>query len=148
MSALARLPRVARPVALSVVAPVDLHAHWPMVRHGLLRCAMKGGGAYLPEDAYHALKSGGLTLFLIVASGANVGFVILRREEEPAGVVLFVWALWCEKGEGKRHEAAIAEALRAKASEIGAKRLKMWSGRPGWARRGWREVTRVWEQDC
>lgn len=147
MTSVARLPRAFNPVAMRVVAPVDLHRHWSMVRQGLLRCAMKGGGEYLPEDAYHGIKAGTLTLFLIVASGCEIGFAILRREEEPSGVVLFVWALWCERGAGARHEAAITEALRAKAGEVGARRLKMWSGRAGWARRGWREVTRVWEQE-
>lgn len=147
MTSLARLPRVARPVALAVVAPTDLHRHWAYVRAGLLRCVTKGGGSYLPEDAYHAIRAGTLVLFMLVAAGRPFGFVIVRKEEQPAGVVLFVWAMYTEPGKGRDREAAILDALRGLAVEVGAKRLMMWSGRKGWARRGWREAAKVYEME-
>lgn len=86
-------------------------------------------------------------LFLLVTSGNPFGFVLLRKEEEPQGMVLFLWALYCRPGEGCNRETAILDAIRKLANEIGARRLKMWSTRKGWGRRGWKEVSRVYEMD-
>lgn len=147
MSNLARLPSAPRPVAMRAVAPADLHRHWTFVRQGLKVCAMKGGGEYLPEDAYHAIKAGNLVLFLLVGAGQPFGFVLLRREEEPSGVVLFVWALYCSSGEGRSREASILDALRRLAVESGAGRIRMWSAREGWKKRGWKEVSKVYQME-
>lgn len=131
---------------LRPVDPRNLHDYWMFVRQGLLQCITKGGGRYLPEDVYHLLRIGSLALFLI-GEDRNLGFVILRREDEPSGAVLFVYALWLPSGAGEELEAALYKALDAKAYEIGAKRHKMHSSRKGWERCGWEATQTIYERE-
>lgn len=129
---------------LRSIDPRNLHEHWMFVRQGLLHCIHKGGGTYLPEDVYHLLKLGQVTLFLI--GEPKTGFVILQRQEDPSGPILFVWALWLHPGTGEKVEAEIYRALDAKAYEIGASRHRMYSARRGWERCGWRATQTIYER--
>lgn len=112
------------------VSATDLVSVWPFVRKGLEKCVEKAGGHYLPEDVYAGIKGGVLHLFMV----EDVGFVVFRRDVDPDAVVLFVFALWVEPNVGMPRGTEVMAAIRFKAREIGAKRIRMQSGRKGWER--------------
>lgn len=129
---------------LRPIPPQQLWDEWEWVRHGLLECIAKTGERYLPEDVYHALRSGTSHLFAL----DDFGFVVLQQRHEPDGCVLFVWALWSEPGKARAVEDAVYAALEGKAREIGAVRIRMHSPRKAWAReRYWKPVSVVYEHE-
>ena len=121
---------------LCLISPTDLARVWPWVRAGLERCLAKAPAHYLPEDVYHELRAGTLTLFAWQWNGADAAFVCLRRDADSDGFVLFVFALWAPTGGMEMYGDELMAALDAKAREIGAKRIRM-QGREGWRKTGY-----------
>jgi hypothetical protein len=101
---------------------------WGWLRNGLAECAARTNAHWLPEDTYVRLRGGTAWAYLL----EDIGFVVLTQEWDPDGLVLFIWAMWCEPGSaiGKRRE--ILDALEGLARKARAKRLRMQSPRQGW----------------
>lgn len=126
----------------------DLHASWPWVRNGLNECFGKTGERSLPEDVYVAIKSGTSFLFALDHGGKDVGFTVLQQHMDSDGPCLFIWAMWCQPGHARANEPEVYAALEAKAAEVGAKRLRMWSPRKAWEREPyWRQVSAIYEHE-
>ena len=125
---------------LTLIPATDLARVWPWVRAGLERCLLKAPAHYLPEDVYHELRAGTLTLFTFTSEkdveGGGTAFVVLRRDADHDGYVLFVFALAAPKGGMAWYGDELMAALDAKAREVGAKRIRM-QGRKGWSATGY-----------
>lgn len=108
----------------------DVYARWDWLRDGLLRMVDKTGAHYRPEDVYARLL--GDTAW---AYDFGVGFIILTKEYDPDGLVLFVWALHADSGTlGRQGSDELYVELEQLARGAKAKRIRMQSPRRGWER--------------
>lgn len=99
---------------------------------------------WIPEDVYHAIRSGQSALYVFAEAGQFAGFVVLRRlvSEFSGNVDCHVWLAYNASGQ-ETYDAAIA-LYRAVAKQMGASRITFGSPRPGWAKR-FRAVTTTYE---
>lgn len=100
---------------------------WEWVRAGLLHTAKKTGQNYTPEDVYLMLHARLAHLYVI---GERQGFAVLKRDDDPDGPVLFVFAINGPQELEPLKPQLYAELEKIGAS-IGAKRARM-QGRKGW----------------
>ena len=100
------------------------------MRAGLLECFAKTDARFLPEDVYLRLRSGSAWAYDV----DGIGFIVLTQEYDPDGLVLFVWALWCERGKLLPIVGEFYQALETLAREAKAKRIRMSSPRKGYER--------------
>jgi hypothetical protein len=127
--------------------PLQVYEVWDWVRAGLTRCIGKTNSHYRPEDAYLRIRGGTAWLYLIEV-GAPIGFCVLTQEHDPDGMVLFVWALWCEPGKAAPHKHAIYAELDKLAAAAKATRIRWWSPLKGWERERWgRRVATIFERE-
>lgn len=125
-----------------------LYDRWRYVRNGLLSCIERAESRELPEEYWASLVTGKSSLFMLEHSHDEVGFVILQKQQDSDGGAVFVWAMWGEPGALAPREVEIIEGLDAIAREVGAKRLRMQSARPGWAKRQYfTETARIYERE-
>jgi hypothetical protein len=83
---------------LRPVDPIGAYNRWDWIRAGLEHTIKRTGVHMRPEDAYVRIRNNSAWLYAIQAEEEDIGFLILTREEDPDGPVLFVWALWGERG--------------------------------------------------
>lgn len=117
------------------LTPDDVVRQWGWLRHGILHCINKTREKFLPEDVYCALRGNVAWAFVFrTEEDEDFGFMVLQNQHDPDGVVLFVWALWCEANAGAKHKDAIYAELEKLAVAAKVKRIRMQSPRPGWGR--------------
>lgn len=86
----------------------------------------------MPEDIYVALTSNNAALYAISDNGDDIGFVILKKNSDFDGPVIFVWVLWAEPGSLIGRQSAVFTELRNLGRSIGAKRVAFESPLNGW----------------
>jgi hypothetical protein len=111
---------------------LDVRRDWSWVRNGLLEVIGRCKERWSPEDCWTAVQSGNAFVWRVEGAGDDLGFMILRRDMDPDGPVLFVWALWTEPGALDKKRGDLFERLRELAHRMGAKRIRMESSRKGW----------------
>ena len=116
------------------LSPDAIYSGWDRLRAGILECANKTGALYKPEDVYMRLRAGTAWAYAIKNHGDDLGFTILTQEFDCDGLALFIWILWAEPLSLRGDESAVYGELERIAREIKAKRIRMHSPRPGWAR--------------
>lgn len=128
--------------------PLAVYDIWDWVREGLLQAIRRTGGHSRPEDVYLLLRGGSAWLYLVMVEGQRVGFVILTREHDPDGPVMFIWCLWCEPHSVWETQAELYAELDKIARGIKAKRIRMWSPRRWWERQPFfKQVSAVYEHE-
>lgn len=128
---------------LVALTPEQAWDRWDWIRAGLQHTIERTGVRMKPEDAYIRIRNGTAWLYLV----ADVGFVILTQEHDPDGLVLFIWALWCEPHKLwpiKREFYAEVEGLARKA---GAKRIRWQSPREYERERWGKKVASIYERE-
>lgn len=117
------------------IAPMTLpevRQDWAWVRDGLLDVIAQCDERWLPEDAWLAVMSSSAFLWRIEVEGDDIGFLLLRRDMELDGPVLYIWAMWVEPHELVRRREDVIARLDEIAARVGAKRIRMESSRKGW----------------
>ncbi|SOY56033.1 hypothetical protein [Cupriavidus taiwanensis] len=114
------------------VHPQKLSDHWGKVREGLESLLASVECNWLPEDVYHALKTGKSTLHLCSDAGRFLGFVVLTPDTTYDGRVLHIWAAYSTTG--RPMTEAFFPFIRQCAEAIDAKRISFASPRAGWGR--------------
>ena len=100
-------------------------AEWDWLRAGLLKVIAKTASNYRPEDVYLRARTGAAWIFAI----DECGFVVLEQEHDCDGLVVVVWALWCEPGAARVRDGDIYAELERIGREAKAKRIRMLSPR-------------------
>lgn len=137
-------------VDLELVSPADLHCVWGLVRDGLLKSASYAQGQWIPEDAYHSIKSNQASLYLWMADGKVAGHIILQKKPANYGNCLHIWTLYVEPEYGP----LIDDNMR-QIDELGKRlqcsRITFWSPRKAWDRRaerlGFHPAMTIYEKD-
>lgn len=111
---------------LSYVAPNDLQSVWHLVSKGLHKVKEFCTESWIPEDVYHALKTGASTLHLAYRESDYVGFVVLSVLPDYDGKRVHIW---CAYGEGGGCSDTFMPQVVDMAKNIGAKRVTFWSPR-------------------
>ena len=115
---------------LSLVHPADLRKHWPRILGSLCVVRAKAKTDWIPEDVYHALKSGAAACHV---GEAGILITTLTRAEFSGEPALHVWIAHSTQ------DADVLEAgipmLREMAKAAGVQRITFGSPRPGWAKR-------------
>ena len=119
------------------VPPSELHRYWESIKKGLVKVLHKSQADWIPEDVFCSLRNGTSTLHVF-----NTGFVVLTPKNDFGGVTLFVWVAF---GKGDVFEEQMPE-IRKIAANMGARRIRFESSRPGWAKR-FKYVTTVYEEE-
>lgn len=117
------------------IAPMTLpevRAAWGWVRNGLLEVIGRCNERYEPEDVWTAVMAQQAFVWRIVMQNDDYGFVVLRRDNDPDGHALFVWAAWAEPGSLLKLRHEFYERLKEVAHRVGAKRIRFESPRKGW----------------
>jgi len=117
---------------ITLIHPDGLRAVWPTVRAGLETMPKDD---WIPEDVFHAVKSGAAALYYGTGDKGYCGFFVLQRllGEFSRDPILHCWLAY-NHGDASVYEAA-EEFMRSHAKQIGAKRLTFGSPRPGWGKR-------------
>ena len=113
---------------------------WHRIRHGLESTIAKVGSRGMPEDVFVDLMKGDSYLYLITPGG----FGIFQQRRDVDGLVLHVFAFWMP--EFMQHKDEVLAGLDQLARDCGAIRVTT-SGRKGWGRVGFKEVSRNFERE-
>ena len=122
---------------MTILHPVhakDVREHWPTIRPRLVSLLERFPDIWIPEDVYLELRTGQAHLYLLESDG----FCVLKKLDDYAGPVLFVWILDADPQtmkDGERYRAVLEE-LDALARLIGAKQIRQHSPRGGWTAKG------------
>jgi hypothetical protein len=112
---------------------LDARLGWNYIRKGLLEVIGRCKERYLPEDVWQAVMAGTAFVWRIETAHDEIGFLILRKDMDPDGPVLFLWCAWAEPGSLVKHAPELMERLKEIGHRIGAKRLRFESPRKGWS---------------
>jgi hypothetical protein len=112
---------------------LDVRRDWGWIRNGLLEVIGRCHERWSAEDCWTAVQAGNAFAWRIEGAGDDIGFMILRRDADPDGPVLFLWCAWAEPGALIKHSAELMERLKELGHRIGAKRLRFESSRKGWS---------------
>ena len=135
-------------MSLIYVQPSELHGYWGYVQPRLEIVARKSKARWIPEDIYHAVRSGASTLHIGEVGDIYVGFVVLTPSVDFDAQTLTVWALYSEKNHDviELYDAEIVRFAR----KIKAKRLRFTSPRK-WEKRlrpyGYHPVAQCYERE-
>lgn len=115
-----------------LIHPAGLRAVWPDVRAGLDTMPK---GDWIPEDVFHAIKSGSVALYLGANESGYAGFFVMQQltNEYTNEQYLHCWLAY-NHGDAKVYDDA-AEFMKSLAKQRGFKRLTFGSPRPGWGKR-------------
>ena len=116
-----------RQVTGELIHPDRLRDVWPQVKAGL---ATMPADDWIPEDVYHAIRSGTAALHLFGES-----FIVFQqdRTEYTRLPVLHIWLAY--NAHGQDVIAAGESLIRATAERMGAHRITLSSPRLGWSKR-------------
>ena len=106
-----------------------------MIRPGLEEVSKHGGGAWMPEDVYSAIKVGQSHLHIFYDDSSYEGFVVTTPMTDYSGVVLHVWGVFSEHQNQRFHDC-VNRQLDAWARNIQAKKITFSTTRKGWERVG------------
>lgn len=133
---------------LFFVPPNELQAYWGYLQPRLSIVSRRSKARWIPEDVYHAIKSGTATLHIAEIGDEYEGFIVLCPTTDFDGNALTVWAVYSESRIDvvERFEAEITGF----AKKMNAKRITFTSPR-GWGRRlrnyGYVQKTVVFEKE-
>jgi hypothetical protein len=120
---------------LTLVPPAGVRAAWPLILQSLQAVQAKTADDWIPEDVYHALKSGEAACHLASGASGFCGILITTRAvaEFSGTPALHVWIVH-NTGPADVLEAGLP-LLRDMARKGGFTRITFGSPRPGWAKR-------------
>ena len=110
----------------------QVREEWGWVRNGLLTIIERTRESWLPEDVWQSLQGGHSFLWVVHKNGDDIGFLVLRKDADPDGPVLYLWIAWAEPQALADCHAELIERLDEIAARIGARRLRFESPRAGW----------------
>jgi hypothetical protein len=114
------------------VKPDDLQDVWPLIQPGLLKVLKHSTDNWIPEDVYHAIKSGQSVLHLVYVEGDYCGFTVSTLVTTFDGKALHFWIVYnASKVDIIKTFMPEVERL---ARAAGARRVTFWSPRR-WERR-------------
>ena len=115
-----------------LIAPDSLHAVWKDVRAGLEKMPVSD---WIPEDVYHAVRSGESALYIGVGDAGFGGFMVLRKQQTEFSKqpVLHVWLAYSVAEPDVLAHGI--DTVREVAKRIGAQKITFGSPRKGWAKR-------------
>ena len=117
---------------LNLIEPRSLRSVWPIVRHGLDVVVQKNRVDWIPEDVYHALKSG--TAALHFSGEGSFLVTCLNVNDYTDNRELHIWIAY-SADESRNVIDEGLELLKAMAKNAGATRITFDSPRKGWERR-------------
>lgn len=123
-----------------MLEPVDIRSVWSQIRPKLERLSLDCSCSWIPEDVYHACKSGQAHLWY-----ADDAFVVLEDETDPYSgeKSLFIWIAVGDEGTPLKYLPQIEEMGR----QLGVKKIAMESPREGFRYVGWRVATIRYERE-
>lgn len=118
-----------------LVSPETLRAHWATLRPSLDAVQAKAPDDWIPEDVYHAIKSGDAACHVVLDDAGYAGCLITQRlQAEFSGDPVFhVWIVH-NAGDADVFDAGL-ELVRTMAKNAGARRITLGSPRKGWGKR-------------
>ena len=133
-------------LTIEPLTPLQVRQEWGWIRNGLLEVIGRCQERWSPEDVWTAALAGDAFVWRITMLHDDLGFMVLRRQTDPDGPVLFIWATWAEPQSLAKHGKELFERLREIGHRIGAKRIRMESPRQGWAE--WFDArSTIWEAE-
>lgn len=120
---------------LVLVPPAGVRQTWPLILPSLQAVMAKGAVEWIPEDVYHALKTGDAVCHIATDAGGYAGCMVTQRvtDHYSGKQSLHVWIV---------HNAGPAELLdcgmpmlQEMARKGGFARITFGSPRKGWAKR-------------
>ena len=111
----------------------EVRQDWTFIRNGLLEVIGRCKERYLPEDVWQAVMAANAYIWRIETAHDEIGFLVLRRDYDADGPVLFIWCCWCKPGSLVKHSSDLMERLKEVGHRIGAKRLRFESTRKAWS---------------
>jgi hypothetical protein len=118
---------------IAPLTPPQTRLEWGWIRNGLLEVIGRCHERYSPEDAWVAVQNGSAFVWRMTNSHDDIGFLLLRKLDDPDGPVLFLWAAWAEPGALVKHAPDLLERLKELAHRLGAKRIRFESSRKAWS---------------
>jgi hypothetical protein len=119
-------------LSIQPMTALEVRAGWSWIRNGLLEVIGKCKERWSAEDAWTEVQAGNAFVWRIESSHDDLGFLLLKRQVDPDGPVLFIWCCWTEPGGLDQKRGDLYERLRELAHRMGAKRIRMESSRKGW----------------
>lgn len=132
---------------LRPVDPIGAYNRWDWIRAGLQHTIERTGVHMRPEDAYVRVRNGTAWLYAVQADEEDIGFLILTQEHDPDGLVLFIWALWCEPGSLYPMKHKFYAEIDALAKKAGAVRIRWQSSRDYRHERWGQKVATIYERE-
>lgn len=133
-------------LTIAPMTPLEFRRDFGWVRNGLLEVIGRCHERWSPEDAWTEVMGGHAFCWRIERAGDDIGFLILKRQMDPDGPVLFIWCAWAEPNSLAKHAQELHDRLVEVAHRMGAVRMRMESPRKGWAE--WFEASStIWEYE-
>jgi len=126
----------------------EAYARRPWMRDGIAKTAEKTGARLASEDVWVRIANQSAYAHVIERDGQAIGFTILFSEQDPDGLVLFIWVPWNEPWGLRGSEHELYAELERIAKAIGAVRIRMQSPRKGYDKESFFErVASVYEHE-
>lgn len=145
-------------MTFTVLAPADLHRHWPWLKAGIEHIVKKTGSEFIdfiPEDVYANLRGGQCVCHIAADEGGFLlGFAITYPQARPFSFRrdLFVWLGWtaplkyCTGHTRVAARLAIAAYLDSVAVKENCISILCLSNRKGLLRWGFRPELTAWRK--
>lgn len=111
---------------------LDVRRDFGWIRNGLLEVIGRCKERFAPEDIWQQVMANVMHVWRIESSHDDIGFLVLRRDVDPDGPVLFIVALWAEPGSLGKHKVELFERLKELSHRMGAVRMRHESSRDEW----------------
>jgi hypothetical protein len=118
--------------ALTPVKPEDIQEVWHLVVSGLSKVLKHSTERWIPEDVYHAIRSGSSVLHLCYVDGEYCGFTVSTLLQQYDGKALHFWIVY--NASKVDIIGTFMPDVELIARTAGAKRVTFWSPRR-WERR-------------
>lgn len=130
---------------MKLVPVKDIRAYWEPIRAYLEKLVDKVHPDWIPEDVFHAVRSG--TAFVYIAPD-GVAVFRCKQTEFDNETVLFLWAGYSTNGDAMVEYAADVEFI---ARSVGAAKIQFTSSRKGMEKQvtrlpGWTATEVVYEK--
>jgi hypothetical protein len=112
---------------------LEVRAGWSWIRKGLQEVIGRCAERYMAEDVWAAVMAGNAFIWKIDSAHDEIGFLVLRKENDPDGPALFLWCAYAEPGSLVKHAGELMERLKELGHRMGAKRLRFESPRKAWS---------------
>jgi hypothetical protein len=119
-------------VDLTPVKPEDVQEVWHLVAQGLHKVLKHSTERWIPEDVYHAIRSGSSVLHLCYVEGEYCGFTVSTLLQQYDGKALHFWIVY--NASKVDIIGTFMPDVELIARTAGAKRVTFWSPRR-WERR-------------